>query len=420
MDLLEINIYMEDDLKKEYRVTESGYISYPFIGNIKVAGLTTVELEQKVAESLGKDYFVNPRATVFVKEYHLSKVYVLGEVRSPGAYEIPMEKDLALVELISMAGGFTESAQINGTTISRVGKEADNILKVRVSDVTLLGDKSKDAILQPNDTIVVPKAPVVYVLGEVKSPGSYKLPSEKPLTILELISMTGGFTESAQINGIIINRSDEGIEKVIPVRMSDITAGDKSKNLTLMPSDSVVVPKAAKVFILGEVRNAGSYDLPSDKALTALELISLAGGFTDTANIDGTMISRLSEGVKQTVVVNASAITKYGDKTKDVVLKPGDTVIIPKTARVYILGQVKSPGSYNVPLEKELTLIELISMAGGFTDIADINKTKIVRTENGVEKNITVKVDDITKRGDKSKDVVLKANDVIIVPESFF
>ena len=82
-------------------------------------------------------------------------------------------------------------------------------------------------------------------------------------------------------------------------------------------------------------------------------------------------------------------------------------------------GQVKQPGSF-LYLEKDITLVEAISMAGGFTNIAARNRTRIVRMEDGEEKIIEVKVDAITKSGMKGHDVRILPGDVIIVPESFF
>jgi len=88
--------------------------------------------------------------------------------------------------------------------------------------------------------------------------------------------------------------------------------------------------------------------------------------------------------------------------------------------RIFILGEVNNPGSYDIPPEKELTVVEAISLAGGFTEQAGVNKTKIIRVENGLEKTMEVKIKDITKKGNKSKDIILRPNDIVIVPQSFF
>ena len=99
-------------------------------------------------------------------------------------------------------------------------------------------------------------------------------------------------------------------------------------------------------------------------------------------------------------------------------LKPADTIYVGEVGKVTVIGEVNRPGTYN--LKPNMKIVEAIAMAGSFTRIAAPKKTKIVRTENGIEKTIIVNVDDITKRGRKDKDILLKPGDIIMVPESFF
>jgi len=88
--------------------------------------------------------------------------------------------------------------------------------------------------------------------------------------------------------------------------------------------------------------------------------------------------------------------------------------------QVSVVGEVAKPGKYDMPQEKEMTLVEAIAMAGGFTKDAQIQKVKIMRTENNVQKVIMVNVKEITIKGMQDKDIVLRPDDVIVVPESFF
>ena len=87
---------------------------------------------------------------------------------------------------------------------------------------------------------------------------------------------------------------------------------------------------------------------------------------------------------------------------------------------VFVTGSVNKPGSYAIPTEQPTTLLEAIAMAGGFSNEAAPNGTRIIRIEEGQEKMITVKVDNIIKKGDKTQDVVVRPSDIIFVPESFF
>lgn len=158
LDILKINIYMEGDLQTNFRVSQSGRISYPFIGEVRVSGLTVSELEEKLTHLLSPDYFINPQITIFVERYHSRRIFILGAVNNPGSYDIPTEKELTVVEAISLAGGFTEEAAVNKTKIVRVEDGLEKTMVVKIKDITKGGDKSKDIILKPNDIVIVPQS----------------------------------------------------------------------------------------------------------------------------------------------------------------------------------------------------------------------------------------------------------------------
>jgi polysaccharide export outer membrane protein len=103
---------------------------------------------------------------------------------------------------------------------------------------------------------------------------------------------------------------------------------------------------------------------------------------------------------------------------KRYIKNPQVTVFIEEYSTVTVSGQVRRPGSY--PLKGELSVLEVISLAGDFTKIAARNNVKVLRRENGEEKIIRVRVADIRKTGDKSKDVLLRRGDIVVVPESLF
>lgn len=105
-------------------------------------------------------------------------------------------------------------------------------------------------------------------------------------------------------------------------------------------------------------------------------------------------------------------------KLKKYLTKPQVTVFINSYATITVTGQVKDPGSF--PLKSGLTALEAIGLAKGFTKIAGQNDVKIMRMENGEKKTIKVKLGDISRKGDKSEDVLLKRGDIVFVPESLF
>jgi polysaccharide export outer membrane protein len=153
-DLLEISVYDEPDLCKTVRVSADGTITYPLVGTIAVAGLTTKGLEEKMTELLIKDYLVNPQVNVFIKEF--TKISVLGQVKNPGAYEL--KAGLTVVDAIALAGGLTDIADSNGTKVIRIHKGKKKTIGVPVGSILKGGDRTQDVPLQTGDTVVVPES----------------------------------------------------------------------------------------------------------------------------------------------------------------------------------------------------------------------------------------------------------------------
>jgi polysaccharide export outer membrane protein len=174
--------------------------------------------------------------------------------------------------------------------------------------------------------------------------------------------------------------------------------------------------------VLGAVRTPGSYPLQARERV--LDAISKAGGIDlDQAGKKGMIIRTENPNTDQErkIVINLDlqGLLKGMDQISNIFLAEKDVLFIPTAEHFYIIGQVSKPGSYPFA-DKEVTLVEAIGMAGGFTPIAARNRTRIIRVENGVEKIIEVKVDAITNAGRKIQDVIIQPHDVIVVPESFF
>ena len=188
-----------------------------------------------------------------------------------------------------------------------------------------------------------------------------------------------------------------------------------------------------RFLVLGAVKSPGSYSLQAQEHV--LDAISRAGGIRRTreayweraggeqAGKKG-MIIRMenpSTDHERKIVINLDleGLLKGRDQISNIFLIDKDVLFIPTAEHFYIMGQVIHPGSYSIT-DKEITLVEAISIAGGFTRIAARNRTRIIRVEDGIEKIIEVRVDAITKAGKKIQDVPIKPGDVIVVPESFF
>ncbi len=162
-DLLRIDIYQEEDLRTMSRVDAKGKINLPLVGEVLVAGLTVSDA-QKAVEAAYRDgrYLRTPQVTINVEAYAPREVSIQGQIRSPGRYPLPIETSMTVLELVTRAGGFTDTAKGTAVNITRVtpdGKkqvftiDVDSLLKGK--DRANINDNS--LMLEPGDIVFVPE-----------------------------------------------------------------------------------------------------------------------------------------------------------------------------------------------------------------------------------------------------------------------
>ena len=281
----------------------------------------------------------------------------------------------------------------------------------------------KDYLVDPQVSVAVQeyRSQKVFVLGEAEKAGAYPLTGRT--TLLDVLSQAGGPNKTAG-RQVVVVRFPKSEAPVTPgtagsttlrVNLKKLLDGDASENLVLESGDTVYVPKQTSFFVLGEVKKPGAYVL--DKETSALEAITLAGGFTErAASTVAKILRKRPDGNQETIVIDLGGTDP---RARELFLSESDTILVPTGNSFYVLGEVKKPGSYQ--LEQAATAIEGVALAGGFTDRAAPNRTKIIRTHrDGRQETFVVDLNDILKRGRKDKDVPLFANDVVVVPESFF
>lgn len=156
-NVIQINVYFgrDENLERKVRVSSTGYINFPLLGEVDVNGLTVNEASKKLTDLLAKDYLVNPQVSMFIEEY--STVSVIGQVNKPGTYEI--KGRLTVVEAISKAEGFTKIAAPNGTKVLRTNTDGAKItINVKAGDIINGGKKEEDVELQSGDIVTVPES----------------------------------------------------------------------------------------------------------------------------------------------------------------------------------------------------------------------------------------------------------------------
>lgn len=239
-DVLTITCYDQADLSGKFTVEADGSFTYPMIGRFTAGGLTLRQVETSLKKEL-KDggYFVNPQVTVAVDQYRSQKVFIVGEVRTPGTY--PLSGDMNLVEAIARAGSTLPTASgeavivhagenASGPTMPTTDDEKD-IVRANLRDLQS-GVFSQNAALRDGDTIFVPRAESVYVFGQVKNPGAYPL-QQQNTTVLQALSLAGGVTDRGSTGRLKIVRIVTGEKKEIRVKLIDI----------VQPGDTIIVPE---------------------------------------------------------------------------------------------------------------------------------------------------------------------------------
>src|SRR5208282_4066125 len=191
-DDLEITVYGAPDLSGHTRVSADGNISMPLIGYVRIAGLSSSEAEAAIEAQLRQNSVVNnPQVSVYVKEYTSSGISVAGEVAKPGFYSALGPH--RLFDVLQAAGGPTDKAA-NKVLISHRG-QGDATTVYISKDPAEMAASNID--LEPGDTVVVPKAGIVFILGEVTRPGGYVLNSTGGITVLQIVAVAGGPTHVA-------------------------------------------------------------------------------------------------------------------------------------------------------------------------------------------------------------------------------
>lgn len=156
-DLLKVQVFQEDDLTREVRVTQGSSISLPLIGSVDLKGLTVKQVEEKIRDLYNRSYLVNPQINVSVEEYAKRSVNVLGAVNSPGAVPFPQEEGLTLLDAIARAGGFNRYADRKKIKLSRTDANGKTETYIINADELIDTGHNDSWPLQRDDVIFVPE-----------------------------------------------------------------------------------------------------------------------------------------------------------------------------------------------------------------------------------------------------------------------
>jgi polysaccharide export outer membrane protein len=222
-DVVKLAVYGSPDLSVETRVSESGHITVPLLGQVAVGGMPVAAAEKKVGDLLEKGgYLKKAQVNMLITTLTSQQVSVLGQVNRPGRY--PVEGKRKALDLLAMAGGISTEG---GDTISliRTRNGATTRETIDVVDMVRKGALDKDFEVAGGDIIYVERAPRAYVTGEVQRPGPLRI--ERGMTVQQAVSAGGGLTPRGSNNGMRITRRDAaGNPNTIEVKAGDLVQVD--------------------------------------------------------------------------------------------------------------------------------------------------------------------------------------------------
>jgi len=402
-------------------VDREGRVALPDAGPVAVSGLTLVQA-QKVVETVLAPQYHDAHVDLSVTRLHTVRVYVVGDVQRPGAYDISSLS--TPLNALYAAGGPTSTGSLRVVKHYR-GEQL--ISEMDLYDLLLHGVRKAIEHLEPGDTILVPPVgPLIAVTGMVRRPAVYELKGETQLS--DVIAMAGGVSVAAALGEIKVERIEAHEKRVVLDAKLAPPPDQKSQSVMLNPfevqdgdrvSVAPILPYSDKaVYLQGHVYRPGTYAFKVGMKITDL-IHSYQEVLPEPSNHAEIIRLEPPDFRPQTIEVDLSSALS-GDET--VSLQQFDTVwvfgryeIDPPKVRVY--GDVLRPGEY--PMSGGMTAGDLVRMAGGFRrsaylQTADLSSYKIEHGEQVITNQQTIKIGAAVS-GDISADIALKPGDVLTI-----
>jgi polysaccharide biosynthesis/export protein len=242
-DLLDIDAYNVEELKRTVRVNSEGNIALPLVGIFSVKGLTTSDIEKLITKKLDK-YIGETVVTVFVKEYKSQRISVLGAVKSPQVFAVTGQR--YLIDMLLMSGGILPEAGnicyvIRPTFRNNPNSKTATVI-IDLDELLENGNFALNIPVFSGDVINVPKGGVIFIDGAVNSPGAFSIRGK--MTLVQAITMAKGVTGTADLGDVRIFRENRKGEKdVITVDYNAMRSGEKP-DMPVAENDIIIVAES--------------------------------------------------------------------------------------------------------------------------------------------------------------------------------
>jgi polysaccharide export outer membrane protein len=244
-DQLDVEVFDTPELSGASRVSQTGEINIAVLGNVQVAGLTPNQAARKIeAELKSHGILIDPHVTVAISEYASQGATVTGQVHAPGVY--PTVGNRRLLDMIALAGGVAPTAGRVATIIHRDDPQHPHDVHLVANNNAL--DAQENPVIYPGDTVVIDKAGIIYIMGDVGKAGGYLIDNNEHLSLLQALTLAGGWTRtSAQSKVILIRKVPQGREE-IKLDVSHVVHGEQA-DIKVANGDIVYIPSSiGKIF----------------------------------------------------------------------------------------------------------------------------------------------------------------------------
>ncbi len=422
-DELSIKVFRAAEFNSVVRIDSDGTFRFPLIGEIPAAGKTTKEVALILTEKIASKV-ANPFVEVNVVNWGPRTVNILGEVARSGiSLELPTNSIMTALQAISTAGGFTPSADLTKVVVQRFDpkNKIHERLPIDVSALVSDNGQSKEFVLHPGDMIIVPKAPPVYITGEVQKTGEYFIDTQRPPRCSEILVRAGGLTKEADAEHVKLIRMDKnGKRHANLLSLREIENGAYEKDPVIQPGDYIVVDLLQTdntVYVSGAVGRPGEFSIDPKRPPRCSEMIIRAGGLAVTADSANVRLIRVDANGNRTAKTLTLPEVEDSNYDNDILVAPGDYIVVGYAEQIYILGEVRRPGPLTIPPYSTITAQKAIALAGGFTSLAKKNDILLIRNNTISPVNLKKTY---TTESNLGNDIPLQYGDILFVQESIW
>jgi polysaccharide export outer membrane protein len=360
------------------------------------ATATPAQSESIPTETASSTYLLQPYDLIDVDVYSESDLHKPARLGSDGTVLLPL----------------IGSVKVGGLTVA----EATDLITKRYGS----GFVKNPSVLI---TVLQYRKSTFSILGQIQRPGLYEIPEGAHVTIVEAVSLAGGYAAAAAQNAVTVKRTVDGRSTTLRIRAGDMAQNPDVVPFEVLPGDAILVSSSQyqknNFSILGQVQRPGLFEIPAGAHMTIIDAISMAGGYTAFASQNDITVKRMVDGRLAILKIKANDMAQDPNLVPFEVL-PGDSILVQyRNSTFSILGQVLKPGIYEIPEGTHLNIIDAILMAGGYTRLAAQNSVSVKRMVDGKLKTYKVRAGDMAQEADVVPFEVLPG-DIVKVNESWY